>query len=177
VMKTSTGVRPRCVRLEKSRLGRGKPYRAKITVDGKSSDLGRFATREEAEAACRAVRRVFPAKVKSAPPVSETIQEAIRSELAMEKSRRQVARLFKVSHETLRQIALKALGNTVLGKDPREPVGDAGSFISSAAKSISLDQSEVVPWSRLFPFGYAPVRLDCPGGPRLPRGARPSLAA
>jgi DNA-binding CsgD family transcriptional regulator len=70
------------------------------------------------------VRRVFPAKAKSAPPVSETIQEAIRSELAMGKSQRQVARLFKVSHETLRQIALKALGNAVLGKDPREPVGD-----------------------------------------------------
>ena len=124
MMKSSRGVQRRCVRLEKSRLGRGKPYRAKITVDGESRDLGRFATREEAEAACRAVRRVFPAKVKSAPPVSETIQEAIRSELAMGKSQRQVARLFKVSHETLRQIALKALGNAVLGKDPREPVGD-----------------------------------------------------
>jgi hypothetical protein len=40
-MKISVGVRPRCVRLEKSRLGQSKPYRAKITVDGKSRDLGR----------------------------------------------------------------------------------------------------------------------------------------
>jgi hypothetical protein len=124
MMKTSTGVRPRYVRLEKSQLGRGKPYRAKIVINGKCKDLGRHASREEAEAACKAVWRVFPAKVKSAPPVSETIQEAIRSELAMEKSQRQVARLFKVSHETLRRIALKALGNAVLVKDPREPVGD-----------------------------------------------------
>jgi hypothetical protein len=124
VMKTSTGVRPRCVRLEKSRLGQAKPYRAKITVDGKSRNLGRFASREEAEAACRAVRKVFPAKAKSAPPVSETIQESIRSELAMGKSQRAVARLFGVSHATVRQIALKAPGSAALGRDPREPVGD-----------------------------------------------------
>jgi hypothetical protein len=82
-MKTSVGVRPRCVRLEKSRLGQSKPYRAKITVDGKSRDLGRYATRKEAEAVCRAVRKVIPAKVKTAPPVSETIQKAIRSDLNM----------------------------------------------------------------------------------------------
>jgi hypothetical protein len=112
----------RCVRYDASR--KGKPYRAKITVDGKSRDLGRYATREEAEAACRAVRKVFPAKAKSAPPVSETIQEAICSELATGKSQRQVARLFKVSHETVRQIALKAPGSAALGRDPREPVGD-----------------------------------------------------
>ena len=124
MMKSSGGVRCRCVRLEKARIGQGKPYRAKITVDGESRDLGRFATREEAEAACRAVRRVFPAKVKSAPPVSETIQEAIRSELAMEKSQRQVARLFKVSRESVRQIALKGPGSAARGRDPREPVGD-----------------------------------------------------
>jgi len=70
MMKTSRGVQHRCVRLEKSRLGQAKPYRAKIVVDGKARDLGRFATREEAEAACQAVRRVLPAKTKSAPPVS-----------------------------------------------------------------------------------------------------------
>ena len=122
-MKTSVGVRPRCVRLEKSRLGQSKPYRAKIVINGKSKDLGRYASREEAEAACRAVRKIFPAKVKTAPPVSETIQEAIRSELAMGKSQRQVARMFGVSHETVRQIALKTPGNAALGRDPREPVG------------------------------------------------------
>jgi hypothetical protein len=123
-MKTSVGVRPRCVRLEKSRLGQSKPYRAKIVINGKSKDLGRYASREEAEAACRAVRKIFPAKVKTAPPVSETIQEAIRSELAMGKSQRQVARAFKVSHETVRQIALRTPGSAALGRDPREPVGD-----------------------------------------------------
>jgi hypothetical protein len=123
-MKTSVGVRPRCVRLEKSWLGQAKPYRAKIVINGKSKDLGRYATREEAEAACKGVRKVFPAKAKSAPPVSETIQEAIRSELATGKSQRHVARLFKVSHETVRQIALKASGSAALGKDLREPVGD-----------------------------------------------------
>jgi hypothetical protein len=124
VMKTSTGVRPRCVRLEKSRLGRGKSYRAKIVINGKSKDLGRYASREEAEAACRAVRKMFPAKVRTAPPVSETIQEAIRSELAKGKSQRQVTRLFKVSHETVRQIALRTPGSAALEKDPRESVGD-----------------------------------------------------
>jgi transposase len=66
----------------------------------------------------------LPAKARSAPPVSEIIQEAIRSELATGKSQRQVARLFKVSHETVRQIALKAPGGAALGKDPREPVSD-----------------------------------------------------
>jgi hypothetical protein len=124
MMKSSGGVRCRCVRLEKARIGQDKPYRAKLTVDGKSRDLGRYATREEAEAACRAVRRVLPAKAKSAPPVSETIQEDIRSELATGKSQRQVARLFKVSHETVRQIALMTPGSAALGRDPREPVGD-----------------------------------------------------
>jgi DNA-binding transcriptional regulator YiaG len=123
-MKTSVGVWPRCVRLEQSRLGRGKPYRAKIVINGKSRDLGRYSSREEAEAACKAVRKVLPAKAKSAPPVSRTIQEAIRSELAMGKSQRQVARLFGVSHETVRQIALKTPGSAALGKDPREPVGN-----------------------------------------------------
>jgi hypothetical protein len=123
-MKTSVGVRPRCVRLEKSRLGQARPYRVKIVINGKSKDLGRYTTCEEAEAACQAVRRVSPAKVKTAPPVSETIQEAIRSELVTGKSQRQVARLFRVSHETVRQIALKAPGSAALGRDPREPVGD-----------------------------------------------------
>jgi hypothetical protein len=123
-MNSSGGVRCRCVRLEKSRIGQAKPYRAKITVDGNSRDLGRYATREEAEAACRAVRKVFPAKAKSAPPVSETIQEAIRSELATGKSQRQVAGLFRVSHETVKQIALKTPGSAALGLHPREPVGD-----------------------------------------------------
>jgi DNA invertase Pin-like site-specific DNA recombinase len=122
--KTSRDVQRRCVRPEKARIGQAKPYRAKITVDGKPRDLGRYATREEAEAACRAVRKVFPAKVKTAPPVSETIQEAIRSELAMGKSQRAVARLFGVSHGTVRQIALKAPGSAALGRDPRELVGD-----------------------------------------------------
>jgi hypothetical protein len=65
-MKTSVGVRPRCVRLEKSRLGQAKPYRAKIVINGKSKDLGRYASREDAEAACKAVRKIFPAKAKSA---------------------------------------------------------------------------------------------------------------
>jgi hypothetical protein len=115
-------MKTRCVRFEAGR--KSKPYRAKIVVDGKSRDLGRYATREEAEAACRGARKVFPAKAKSAPPVSETIQEAIRSELALGKSQRQVARLFKVSHETVRQIALKAPGSAALGRDPRESVGD-----------------------------------------------------
>jgi DNA-binding CsgD family transcriptional regulator len=122
--KTSRDVQRRCVRLEEARIGQAKPYRAKITVNGKSRDLGRFATSEEAEAACRAVRRVFPAKAKSAPLVSETIREAIRSELATGKSQRQVARLFGVSHETVRQIALRMPGSAALGRDPREPVGD-----------------------------------------------------
>jgi hypothetical protein len=124
MMNSSRGVRCRCVRLEKARIGQAKPYRAKITVDGKPRDLGRYATREEAEAACRGGRKIFPAKVKSAPPVSGTIQEAIRSELATGKSQRQVARLFKVSQETVRQIAMKAPGSAALGRDPREPVGD-----------------------------------------------------
>jgi hypothetical protein len=124
VMETSTGGRPRCVRLEKARIGQAKPYRAKLIIDGKSKDLGRYATREEAEAACGAVRKVFPAKVKTAPPVSETIREAIRSELATGKSQRQVARLFGVSHEAVRQIALRMPGSAALGRDPREPVGD-----------------------------------------------------
>jgi hypothetical protein len=70
MMKSSRGVRLRCVRLDKSRSGQAKPYRAKIVINGKSKDLGRYASREEAEAACQAVRRVFPAKVKTAPPVS-----------------------------------------------------------------------------------------------------------
>jgi hypothetical protein len=123
-MKTRVGIRPRCVRLEQSRLGQSKPYRAKLVIDGKPKDLGWYATREEAEAACRAVRKMYPAKMKTAPPVSETIQEAIRSELAMGKSQRAVARLFGVSHETVRQIALEAPGSAALGRDPREPVGD-----------------------------------------------------
>jgi hypothetical protein len=112
----------RTVRYEASR--KGKPYRAKIVIDGRSRDLGRYASREEAEAACRAVRKVFPAKVRTGPPVSETILEAIRSELATGKSQRQVARLFKVSHETVRQIAWRMPGSAALGRDPREPVGD-----------------------------------------------------
>jgi DNA-binding transcriptional regulator YiaG len=123
-MKTSVGGRLRCVRLEKSRLGQSKPYRAKLVINGRSKDLGRYASRAEAEVACQAVRRVFSAKVKTAPPLSETLQEAIRSELAMGKSQRKVARLFKVSHETVRQIALKSPGSAALGRDPREPVGD-----------------------------------------------------
>jgi hypothetical protein len=118
------GVRCRCVRLEKARIGQAKPYRAMITVDGKSRDLGRHASCEEAEAACRAVRKIFPAKVKSALPVSKTTQEVIRSQLAMGQSQRQVARLFRVSHETVRQIALRTPGSAALGRDPREPVGD-----------------------------------------------------
>jgi DNA-binding CsgD family transcriptional regulator len=124
VMKTSTGGRPRCVRLEKARIGQAKPYRAKLIIDGKSKDLGWYATREEAEAARQAVRRVLPAKAKSAPAMSETTQKAIRSELATGKSQRQVARLFKLSHETVRQIALRAPGSAALGRDPREPEGD-----------------------------------------------------
>jgi hypothetical protein len=52
----------RAVRFEAGR--KSKPYWAKIVVDGKSRDLGRYATREEAEAACQAVRRVLPAKTK-----------------------------------------------------------------------------------------------------------------
>ena len=114
--------KPRAVRFEAGR--KSKPYRAKIVVGGKSRDLGRYATREEAEAACQAVRKIFPAKVKTAPPVSTITQEAICVELATGKSQRAVARLFGVSHEAVRQIALRAPGSAALGRDPREPVGD-----------------------------------------------------
>jgi hypothetical protein len=80
--KLTTGVQCRSVRLEKARVGQAKPNRAKIMVDGKSRDLGRFAMREAASASSQAERRVFPAKMKSAPPMSETIQESICSELS-----------------------------------------------------------------------------------------------
>jgi hypothetical protein len=48
----------RAVRFDASR--KRKPYRAKILVDGKPVDLGRYTTKADGEAACRAAWKVRP---------------------------------------------------------------------------------------------------------------------
>jgi hypothetical protein len=139
-------------------------------INGKSKDLGRYASREEAEAACNAVRKMSPAKVKSAPPVSETTQESIRSDLATGKSQRQVARVFKVSHETVRQIALRPPGSAALGRDPREPVGDCWwiHLLSSAVGKPRSEPTCALVEAFLFEVATSPPE-HLAGGARLSR--------
>jgi hypothetical protein len=113
-------MKARAIRYEASR--KGKPYRAKIVIEGKTRDLGRYASREEAEAACRAVRKVLPAKQPTKPPLTDAACAAILSTYEQLRNGRATARTHSVSHETVQRIVKSA--SAALGRDPREPIGD-----------------------------------------------------
>jgi hypothetical protein len=104
MMKTSRDVQHRCVRLEKSRLGQAKPYRAKIVVNGKAKDLGRYASREEAEAACRGARKACPMQRRGRPPLSQEKREAIRETYRTVKSQPKTAAIHGVGVKTVQRI-------------------------------------------------------------------------
>jgi hypothetical protein len=103
-MKTSVSVRLRCVRLETSRLGQAKPYRAKIVINGKPRDLGRYATREEGEAAFRGARKACPMQLRGRPPLSPEKREAVRETYRTVKSQPKTAAIHGVSLKTVQRI-------------------------------------------------------------------------
>jgi hypothetical protein len=65
----------RVVTLEKDR--KYSPWRAKLWIEGKLVSLGRYKSREAAEAACHAVRKLHPAKGVSKPPLTDEKRSAI----------------------------------------------------------------------------------------------------
>jgi hypothetical protein len=83
-----------------------------------------YKTQEEAAAACRAVRKLFPAKRTTKPPLSEATRNSIRAKLADGLSHWKIAEEVKVSKGTVWRIAHERDDKAALGKDPREPVGD-----------------------------------------------------
>jgi transposase-like protein len=115
-------IKTRAVRLEKGR--KSVPYRAKVWINGQDVDLGRYKTHEEAAAACRAVRKLFPAKGTTRPPLSDERRAAILATYEQLKSGRATARVHGVSHETVQRIVKGTPEAAALGRDPREPVGD-----------------------------------------------------
>jgi hypothetical protein len=110
----------RAVRYERGRSS--TPFKAKLWIDGRSVNLGRYASREEADAACRAVRKVLPAKQPTKPPLTDEARVAILSTYEQLRIGRATARAHGVSHDTVQRIVKSA--SAALGKDPREPVGD-----------------------------------------------------
>jgi hypothetical protein len=112
----------RCVRREKGR--KSVPYQAKLWINGQDVDLGRYKTHEEAAAACRAARKLFPAKGTFRPPLSDEKRTAILEIYEQLKSGRATARVHGVSHETVQRIVRGTPEAAALGRDPREPVGD-----------------------------------------------------
>jgi hypothetical protein len=113
-------MRNRCVRQEKGRTS--AQFKAKLCIEGRSVDLGRYKTHEEAAAACRAVRRLFPAKGTTKPSLSDEQRAAIQATYEQLQNGRATARQHGVSHETVQRIVKAA--SAALGRDPREPVGD-----------------------------------------------------
>jgi hypothetical protein len=113
-------MRNRCVRQEKGRTS--AQFKAKLCIEGRSVDLGRDKTHEEAAAACRAVRKLFPAKQPTKPPLTDEKRAAILATYEQLQNGRATARQHGVSHETVQRIVKAA--SAALGRDPREPVGD-----------------------------------------------------
>jgi hypothetical protein len=110
----------RCIRQERGR--KSVPFRAKLWINGQDVNLGRYQTHEEAEAACRAVRKLFPAKGTTRRPLSDEKRAAVLATYERLGNGRATAREHGVSHETVERLVRST--KAALGRDPREPVGD-----------------------------------------------------
>jgi hypothetical protein len=112
----------RVVTLEKDR--KYSPWKAKLWIDGRLVSLGRYKSREAAETACKAVRKVCPAKRTTKPPLTDEKRTAILASYERLQNGRATAREHGVSHETVQRIVRETPKAAALGRDPREPIGD-----------------------------------------------------
>jgi DNA invertase Pin-like site-specific DNA recombinase len=102
-------MRHRCVRFNRTKPT--KPWDAILHINGKRRSLGRYATREEAEAACRAVRKIVPALPSGRPRMPEEKREAIPNTYLSTGSQKKTAEACGVNVKTVQRL-LKERGST-----------------------------------------------------------------
>jgi hypothetical protein len=112
----------RVVQQEKGR--KYTPWRARLWIDGERVDLGHYKSREAAEAACHAVRKVLPAKGITKGPLPEAKRAAILQDIATGQSQGKTAKAHGVSKQTVWKLIHRTEKTAALGRDPREPIGD-----------------------------------------------------
>jgi DNA invertase Pin-like site-specific DNA recombinase len=95
-------LRPRCVRYNKSKPT--KPWDAILHLNGKRRSLGRYATREEAEAACRGVRKIIPALPPGRPRLPQEKREAILNTYLSTGSQKKTAEACGVNVKTVQRV-------------------------------------------------------------------------
>jgi DNA invertase Pin-like site-specific DNA recombinase len=96
------GMRHRCVRFNRTKPT--KPWDAILHINGKRRSLGRYATREEAEAACKAVRKIVPALPSGRPRLPQEKREAILNTYLSTGSQKKTAEACGVNVKTVQRL-------------------------------------------------------------------------
>jgi transposase len=73
---------------------------------------------------CQAVRKLFPAKGITKPPLSEDRRAAIRTKLREGLSHQKIAKALTASKATVWRMVHERDDRAALGRDLREPYGD-----------------------------------------------------
>jgi hypothetical protein len=81
-----------------------KPWDAILHINGQRKSLGRCATRAEAEAACKAVRKIVPALPPGRPRLPQEKREAILSTYLATGSQKKTAEACGVSAKTVQRL-------------------------------------------------------------------------
>jgi hypothetical protein len=85
-----------------------KPWDAILHLNGKRKSLGRYATREEAEAACRAVRKIIPALPRGRPRMPQEKRQAIPDTYRSIGSQKATAEACQVNVKTVQRLLREA---------------------------------------------------------------------
>jgi hypothetical protein len=95
-------LRPRCVRYNKTKPT--KPWDAILHLNGQRKSLGRYATREEAEAACRDARKAVPTLPPGRPHIPPERRQVIRDTYYTTGSKEATARACGVNVKTVYRV-------------------------------------------------------------------------
>jgi DNA-directed RNA polymerase specialized sigma24 family protein len=92
----------RCVRYDRS--SKSTPWEAILHIAGKRRRVGRYETRELAEAAVQGARRAMPALPPGRPRLPQEKRQAIVETYRMVKSQTRTATIHGVNESTVRRI-------------------------------------------------------------------------
>jgi hypothetical protein len=92
----------RCVRYDRS--SKSKPWEAILHIAGKRKRVGRYATRELAEAAVQGARKAVPALPPGRPRMPQEKRQAIMETYCMVKSQVKTAAIHGVAESTVKRI-------------------------------------------------------------------------
>jgi hypothetical protein len=95
-------MKTRCVRYDRG--SKSKPWEALIHIAGKRKRVGRYATKELAEAAVQGARKAMPALPPGRPRMPQEKRQAIVEIYRMVKSQLKTARIHGVAESTVKRM-------------------------------------------------------------------------